>query len=421
VVPVLEFEHVAKKFILHPTRPRSLQEMVIAWLRRQRAERREFWVLRDISLTVERGEVVGVIGDNGTGKSTMLKLAARIIEPTRGQVTVNGRVGALLELGVGFHPDLTGRENIYLSAALVGLSRREILPLVEEIIAFSGIGEFIDVPVRHYSSGMLVRLGFSVATSIKPDILLVDEVLVVGDQTFRQQCVQRIEEMRAEGTAILYVSHNLDEIRRICDRALWLDEGIIQVEGHPDEVVQAYMNHTLRERQLKVRALGDEQRRGWHLGSGEVEITGIFTLDGEGGLCDTFVSGSPFVVRIDYRCRQPVSAMAFGLSIYTEDGIWVTSPNSIAQADRLASGPSGSVYYVVESLPLRAGTYEITAAVFDPTAPEYKPYDHLHRVHRFTVREGAVPQDGLVELPHRWLDEGEWTRLHDHREKVGYG
>jgi ABC-type polysaccharide/polyol phosphate transport system ATPase subunit len=241
--PVLEFERVAKKFVVHTTRPRSFLEMAVSRAQgHRRSKVRELWALQDVSLIVGRGELVGIIGDNGAGKSTMLKLAARIIVPTRGQVVANGRVGSLLEVGVGFHGDLTGRENIYLSAALIGLTRREIESRLDEIIAFSGVGEFVDAPVRRYSAGMLVRLGFSVATSFRPDILLVDEVLAVGDQTFRQQCLERISDMRSRGTAILYVSHNLEEVRRLCDRAMWLDDGRIQARGNPEDVVQAYVD-----------------------------------------------------------------------------------------------------------------------------------------------------------------------------------
>ncbi len=413
--PVIEFRRVSKRFAFHATRPRSFLEAFTGSLQRPLRERTAFWALRDISLAVDQGETVGVVGDNGAGKSTLLKLAARIIEPTSGHVAVEGRVGTLLEVGVGFHHDLTGRENIILSGTLMGLRHREVAARMDEIVAFADIGDFIDAPLRHYSSGMLVRLGFAVATCIEPDILLVDEVLSVGDQSFRQRCLERIDQMRARGTAILTVSHNLEEIRRICDRALWLHQGQVQVEGQPDEVIHAYMNHILRERELQVWELGDEEGRGRRFGSGEVEITGAATLDGEGRPCSAFTSSTRFVVRIDYRCRRPVDNWAFGLSIYAQDGTWVTSPNSIGQNEALHIAESGSIYYVVDRLALRPGLYELTVAVFDPTAPQYKPYDHHHRAYIFSVVEGAVGQDGLVEFPHRWLDERGWAERGDEK------
>lgn len=405
---VLQFQDVSKRFILHHQRPRSFQEAVIGALRRSGNQREEFWAVRDFTLTVEPGEIVGIIGNNGAGKSTILKLAARIIEPTRGKVVVNGRVGALLELGVGFHPELTGRENIYLNGAILGLNRREMGALLERIIEFAEMGQFIDIPVKHYSSGMLVRLGFAVATSIRPSVLLVDEVLAVGDLSFRKKCLRRIREMHEEGTAILYVSHALDEVRRLCHRAIWLDSGVVQAEGNPDDVVQAYVEGATQKRDP---ALKGGLRYLVRMGSGEVEITKVATMDISGKEHDTFVSGSPFIVRIDYQCHKPVSHLAFGLSIYAEDGTWVTSPNSLAQKTSIQVKEHGSVYYVVESLPLRAGIYNLTVAVFDgSTVPLYAPYDHLHYVHRFTIveREKPMPQDGLVEFPHRWLDEDEW-------------
>lgn len=417
---VIQFHNVSKRFILHHARPRSFQEVLIGALRRAENRREEFWALRDFTLRVEPGEIIGIVGNNGAGKSTVLKLAARIIEPTRGKVLVSGRVGVLLELGVGFHPELTGRENIYLNGAILGLNRKETGALLERIVDFAEIGQFIDIPVKHYSSGMLVRLGFAVATSVRPSVLLVDEVLAVGDLSFRKKCLRRIREMQEEGTAILYVSHALDEVRRLCHRAIWLDAGVIRAEGHPDDVVQAYMEESAVKRN---QASKEGLRCLARMGTGEVEITGVVTLDISGKERNVFVSGSSFVVRIDYRCHQPVKHPAFGIGIYAEDGTWVTSPNSLTSGATIQVEEQGSVYYVVESLPLRPGIYDLTVAVFDGSAaPLYAPYDHLHHVRRFTVveRERPMPQDGLVELPHQWLHEVEWLALLE-KEKTEAG
>lgn len=405
---VIQFQNVSKRFVLHHQRPRSFQEAVVGVLRRSGNPREEFWAVRDFTLTVAQGEIVGIIGNNGAGKSTVLKLAAKIIEPTQGKVTIKGRIGALLELGIGFHPDLTGRENIYLNGAILGLQRREIGNLLERIVEFAEIGPFIDIPVKHYSSGMIVRLGFAIATSIRPTVLLVDEVLAVGDLSFRKKCLQRIQEMHEEGTAILYVSHALDEVRRICHRVVWLEAGVIRAEGNPDEVVKAYIEDAAQKRSEGAKA---GLRPFVRMGSGEVEITGATTMDISGKECDTFVSGSPFVVRIDYYCHKPVNHLAFGIAIHAEDGTWVTSPNSLTQKTPIKIKKQGSVYYVVDSLPLRAGVYDVTVAVFDGSmVPLYIPYDHLQHICRFIIIERGkpMPQDGLVEFPHQWLDEEGW-------------
>jgi len=400
----IQFDRVSKKFILHHERARSFQELVVGLFRRNNRSREEFWALRDVSFAVEQGETVGIIGPNGAGKSTILKLISRIIEPTSGRIAVRGRIGALLELGAGFHPDLTGRENIYLNGSILGLSRAEIRRRLDDIIGFAELERFIDVPVKHYSSGMFVRLGFSVAVHTDPEILLVDEVLAVGDVAFQRKCLQRIREMQEEGVTILFVSHALDQIRRLCHRVLWLQDGHLSAEGDPEEVTRAYLGNSLIRKQLHM----------YRMGTGEVEITGAKTLDATGQECAAFLSGSRFIVRIDYRCHQPVDHLAFGLSIYAEDGTWVTSPNSILQSEQIEVKQQGSVYYVVDSLPLKAGTYHVTVAVFDGSAaPLYLPYDHItHACHFIVVeRERPMPQDGLIEFPHRWLDEQGWDRL----------
>jgi lipopolysaccharide transport system ATP-binding protein len=421
--PVIEFERVHKHFLLHHDRPRSFREVAVSLVRRRDGRREELQVLRGISFAVREGEALGIIGENGAGKTTVLNLIAHIIGPTSGRITTRGRVSTLLELGTGFHPDLTGRDNIHLNGSILGLSWSQTRRRLDDIIAFAELERFIDVPMKHYSSGMYLRLGFSVAVHADPEILLVDEVLAVGDIAFQKKCLERIAEMRAQGMTILYVSHNHEQVRSLCDRVIWLNNGVIQAEGDPDEVVRAYLNYTLKERGLQVWELGGNQERGRHIGGGALEITAAATLDGEGLPCDTFVDGSPFVVRIDYRCSQPITRWAFGLSIHTEDGIWVTSPNSIEQSYRLQVGSSGSIYYVVDHLPLRAGVYELTVAAFDPIASHYKPYDHLHRMYQFTVaeRERAVPQDGLVELPHQWLDERGWTKRQADQEEASDG
>ena len=220
----ITIDHVSKEFLLEQAAPRSFQELVVdVFKHRERPRAERFLALDDVSLEIKYGETVGLIGPNGAGKSTLLKMVAGIIKPTVGEVEVNGRVGALLELGAGFHPDLTGRENIYLNGSILGLSRAEIRDKIDKIIAFAELERFIDAPVRHYSSGMYVRLGFSVAVHTEPEILLVDEVLAVGDAAFQRKCMDKIDEMRGAGVTILFVSHSAELVRKICKRAVWLD------------------------------------------------------------------------------------------------------------------------------------------------------------------------------------------------------
>ncbi len=249
----IRFDNVSKRFLLHHERNRSLQDLFVKKLARNGNGKHapaveEFWAMRDVSFDVAEGEMVGLIGPNGAGKSTLLKLLARIIEPTRGKVHVKGRLNALIELSAGFHEELTGRENIFLSAALLGLSRAEIRKHLDEIVAFSELEKFIDTPVKHYSSGMHMRLGFAIATVIESDVLLVDEVLAVGDANFQRKCFERIAEIRERGTTILYVSHQMADIERQCDRALLFMHGQLIADGAPTDTAQQYKELTKRQR-----------------------------------------------------------------------------------------------------------------------------------------------------------------------------
>lgn len=239
--PAIEVVEVSKKFRVHRDRPSSIKEALLSWRRERRVE--DFWVLRDIDLTIPRGSFFGLIGHNGSGKSTLLRLMAGIHRPTTGEVRVHGRISALLELGSGFHPDLTGRENVYLNGAMLGLSRRQMTAAMDDIIDFSGIGDFIDVPVKVYSSGMYVRLGFAVAVHVDPEILLVDEVIAVGDEEFQRRCMDHMSGLRERGTTIVLVSHSTELVAALCDRVGWLDHGRLVTVGDPDEVTGKYLDN----------------------------------------------------------------------------------------------------------------------------------------------------------------------------------
>jgi ABC-type polysaccharide/polyol phosphate transport system ATPase subunit len=235
------FNNVSKRFVLRRERAYTILESLIGLVRPARVGTEEFWALKDVSFAIPAGQTFGIVGPNGAGKSTILKLMSRILEPTSGQVAVRGRVSPLLELGAGFHPELTGRENVYLNAALFGVTEAEAHDRFDEIVEFSELKDFIDVPLKHYSSGMYMRLGFAVAANIIPDVLLVDEVLAVGDEAYQRKCLKKIQEFRTEGRTIVFVSHDLPTVRQICHQALWLDQGRVQALGPTDDVVDAYL------------------------------------------------------------------------------------------------------------------------------------------------------------------------------------
>jgi len=235
----------------------AIEEVVrapLAWFKQRREEKRretEFWALRDVSLTIKRGEVVGIIGRNGAGKSTLLKLLSRITEPTEGRIRIDGRIASLLEVGTGFHQELTGRENIFLNGAILGMSRAEIVRKFDEIVAFSEVEEFLDTPVKRYSSGMYVRLAFAVAAHLEPEILIVDEVLAVGDTAFQKKCLGKMGRFAESGRTVLFVSHNLDAVRSLCQTGLWLKDGNVQMNGEAGDVIDAYLNSVSQEKKIK--------------------------------------------------------------------------------------------------------------------------------------------------------------------------
>ncbi len=393
----ISFDRVSKRFILHHERARSFQELALGLVRRNGRSREEFWALQDVSFTVEHGETVGIIGPNGAGKSTVLKLISRILEPTSGQIVVRGRVGALLELGAGFHPDLTGRENIYLNGSILGLSRAEIRRRLDDIIGFAELERFIDVPVRHYSSGMYVRLGFSVAVHTDPEILLVDEVLAVGDAAFQRKCLERINELRRAGVTVLFVSHSAETVRALCTRALWLENGRLVADDVAEAVVLRYLERS-RDGMGVVQPGSDERR--W--GTGRIRIIRVRLLDGEGQERQRFRTGEPLTVEIRYRAEERVERPVFGLAIHRSDGVHITGPNTrFAGLEIPYVEGEGTVRYTVAALPLLEGLYFISVSAHNWEDTEM--YDYQDRLYPFRVLSSEGEQYGVITL------EGEWS------------
>jgi ABC-type polysaccharide/polyol phosphate transport system ATPase subunit len=375
---------------------------------------------------VERGETLALIGANGSGKSTALKLMARIIYPTGGKIYVAGRVAALLELGAGFHPDLTGRENVFLNGAILGLKRAAISRQLDEIVAFADLEQFIDQPTRSYSSGMLMRLGFAVATAFQPDILLVDEVLAVGDQAFQDRCQRRIADIQAGGATIILVTHDLGAVQRLCRRAIWLQKGHVRGFGPAEEMVNRYIESVWKDEQDRQRAtalasarpssgpeaapcadgdrpVADSQARpAKRWGSGEAIIERAELLDADAVASEVFTAGQSFRVRMWYHAREPIASPAFGIALYDDHGYRINGPNMVwCRAEPDSIHGFGYVDYVLDELPLLPGRYDLTVAIYDQQVSH--PYDHWHRMASFVVVPGSHErQDGVVYIPCRW-------------------
>jgi ABC-type polysaccharide/polyol phosphate transport system ATPase subunit len=395
----VEASGVSKRFRLYHERNQSLKA---AFMRGGRAKFDEFWALQDVDLQIPVGKTFGLIGHNGSGKSTLLKCLAGILVPDRGSIAVHGRVSALLELGAGFHPELSGRDNVYLNGSILGMSKKQIDRQFDEIVDFAGLETFIDTPVKNYSSGMYVRLGFSVAINVDPEILMVDEVLAVGDESFQRKCMEKFADFRAQGRTVVIVSHALSTMRTMCDEVAWLDHGQLKGVGHPRDLVDEYVGGSHEDRVVDDGAdpVG-QPTRGARWGSGEVTISSVELLNA--GLPTSHVpTGAEVTFRIHWKADRPVREPVFGIAVHTLDGVHVTGPNT-RDVD-LATGTlegAGHLDLRVPQLMLTPGTYELTAAVFDHSVVH--TFDHRDKLFRFDVVPGR-PRDqyGVISLGGSW-------------------
>jgi ABC-type polysaccharide/polyol phosphate transport system ATPase subunit len=388
----IEVQDVWKKFRLYHERNQSLKAIVV---RGRRARYNEFDALKGVTLQVPEGQTFGLIGENGSGKSTLLKCIARILEPDRGSIHSRGKISALLELGAGFHPELSGQENIFLNGAILGVPKKVLASRLDDIVGFAGLEDFIDIPVKNYSSGMYVRLGFSVAINVDPDILLVDEVLAVGDEQFQRKCSEKFAELKEKGKTIVVVSHALGAMRSLCDNLALLEHGNLVKVGSAAEVVDQYLGDVHEDREA-------EKGQGVRWGSGEGRIAKVELLDHDGRPVTTVRTGDAVTFRIHYLMARPIAKPVFGLTIFTIDGVQVTGPNT-KEADCVPEVLDGGGYVDlhVDRLLLVRGIFDVSVSLFDYSI--LHSYDTRHRAFRFDVERGEPgEQNGPVSLGGTW-------------------
>jgi lipopolysaccharide transport system ATP-binding protein len=403
---------VSKRFRRQTVQPSTtLKSTIVDYLRGRKLVESPstFQALEDVTFTVPRGHTLGIIGRNGSGKSTLLKLLAGIYRPDRGKIVMHGKVGALLDLGAGFHPEFSGRENIFTNGIVLGLSKRDVRQHLDEIIRFAELEAFIDEPVKTYSVGMYMRLGFSVAVHADPDILLFDEILAVGDEGFIQKCYDKVAAFRRRGKTIILVSHDSSTVSRWCDSVVWLEDGRVQAQGIPQRVIDLYRQHiTTHEAEVAVgehlriaaevsQAPEVETANRW--GSREVEIVSVKMFHTSGQERYVYQSGDPVRVVVHYRVHRPVPDAVFGIALMRSDGLWCYGTNTAVEDISLPPlGEEGTVEILLERLDFVAGTYYLDVAVH---ALDGYPYDYHHGLYSFTVKSD-LQEVGVCRIPHSW-------------------
>ena len=412
-------DHVSKEFRLQKDRAHSIKELITRRDRNSGADR--FQALSDVSLEIPKGAMYALVGHNGSGKSTLLRCIASIYKPTSGSVKVDGRISTLLELGAGFHPDLTGRENVYMNATILGMSKKQIDAVYDDIVAFAGVEEFIDSPVKIYSSGMFVRLGFSVAVHVDPEILIIDEVIAVGDAEFQRKCFDHLYALRKKGVTIVVVTHGIGTVESMCDGAAWLDHGVLQMTGTGPEVAAAYMDRVnAAERaerdaaeQAAARAAAEAEGTVVAVGATvpsvveDVHIEKVEFLDALGTASDFGVHREPLTIRVSYDAIRPVPSPVFGIALYSSAQVHVTGTNTkIDGADLGTISGKGHVDFAIDSLPLTPGDYELTVAISDEYVQHN--FDRREREYHLAVRSGPrLAPEGLVDLRGTWSSAGD--------------
>ena len=397
---------VHKKFKMYYDKSHTLKEKIIF---RNRNYHEDRWVLKGVSLNIKRGEVVGLIGENGSGKSTLLKLMTRILYPDQGTINVNGRVSSLIELGAGFHPDMTGRENIYTNASIFGLNRSEIDERLNKIIEFSELEEYIDNPVRSYSSGMYMRLAFSVAINVDADILLIDEILAVGDQNFQRKCINKLQEICKTGTTIVIVSHSLAQIEKLCSRSIWINDGLIEMDGIPRDVHIYYQDFLGKKINQTIQSTRDEEKTELQeqsddgnnrVVSKEAWVDSVEIKDKEGEARTVFKTGDQVTIHIKYSTRQAGTNAIVSVGVVREDGVHCFSTNtSIAKMHNLSLMQSGIIDFVIDNLNLLNGYYYMDVALSYPDGNRLYDYVSNAMIFQMISYDGST---GLIKVNGQW-------------------
>ncbi|HEY9472759.1 MAG TPA: ABC transporter ATP-binding protein [Mycobacteriales bacterium] len=401
VEPAVVVTDVVKQFRLFKDRRTNLKEVLTQRHRRNRYDM--FTALKGVSLDIPRGSTFGLIGHNGSGKSTLLKLIAGIHQPTSGSIEARGRISALLELGAGFHPELSGRDNVYLNGAILGMGRRQIDAAMDQIIEFSGIEEFIDTPVKVYSSGMYVRLGFSIAVNLNPEILVIDEIVAVGDEEFQRRCFDHLHELRRKGVTIIFVTHSMALVRQLCDQVAWLDHGTLRSVGSHGDVVDAYLAEVnAAESERLENQNGDTAVESGRSGTGEVRVTRLEYLDANGESRPVGVGGAPLTIRIHYEVREAVPTAVFGLGFHSENGVHIAGPNTFTAGETpYRLDEDGYIDYLLDPLPFAPGIYTVEVAVTDGSL--HHVYDYQGRGAELRVQPGqGADIIGLMTISGRW-------------------
>ena len=400
MLPAIELRGVRKRFRIRHEAARTWQGMALALLGRRRIEHEEFWALDGVDLEVRSGETLGIIGPNGSGKTTILKLLARTIDPTAGEVVTRGKVFGLLELGAGMHPDLTGRENIFLNGSFLGIERDEMRDLYDRIVAFAELERFIDTPVRHYSSGMFMRLGFSIAINVDPDILLIDEVLAVGDARFTAKCYEALAEIKARGRTLVFVSHDPIQVRRFCDRVLWIDRGRIQALGDPRDVIQQYLQHM---RGPTASATAERSEPTPEAGGDRLRIrAATVTDDATGTESYAYLPGGVARLELELESDDYLDDVVIGCAVRRSDGLLMHETSTAASLGPTAVQPGRTrVECALGPLPLGPGSYQLSLGAW--------PFeDRLHPYHIWTdavtlfVGKATAAQRGVAVAPSQW-------------------
>ena len=409
-------EGLSKQYRIGEQREDLLQERLVSWVKHSFGKNtlktpETIWALKDVSFKVEAGEVLGLIGRNGAGKSTLLKILSRITYPTSGTLKVNGRIAALLEVGTGFHGDLTGRENIFLNGSILGMAKKMIEAKLDAIVAFAGVERFIDTPVKHYSSGMFLRLGFAVAAHLDQDVLLVDEVLAVGDAAFQKKCLNAMDEMRSGGRTVLFVSHNMAAVENLCSRALWIDDGQIKLDGKAKDVVASYMSANADSSCLAMDLTTARNRQG----NGSIRFTKAEFLTQDGEALRFIKSGLPLMLRLHYTAQTGITRPDFEVGVFTDLGTLVTKFSTWVehQIPKIPPG-KGCIDLLIDSFNFLPGRYYLSlhAKTTVGTAPIH--HDRLDHCIQFEIEasdcycsgRGMFRYFGLVFFPCKWRLHG---------------